>query len=84
MPLYKGIYYADGSTVMSAEAISAAEATSVGNAIENLATKVANATERDEKFLPQCRAMLYGAWTACGKNAILNFTTPALTGKARL
>lgn len=50
MPLYKGIYYADGSTVMSAEAISAAEATSVGNAIENLATKVANATERDEKF----------------------------------
>lgn len=50
MPLYKGIYYADGSTPMSAEAISAAEATSVGDAIENLPTKVANATERDAKF----------------------------------
>ena len=50
MPLYKGIFYADGSTPMSAEGISSAQATSVGNAIENLATQVANSTARDEVF----------------------------------
>lgn len=50
MPLYKGIYYADGSTPMSAEAISAAEATSVGDSIETLPTPVSSASARDSKF----------------------------------
>lgn len=40
MPFYKNIYYADTSTAMSAAAISAAEATSVGDAFENLETSV--------------------------------------------
>lgn len=50
MPLYKGIYYADGVTPMSAEAISAAEATSVGDSIETLPTPVSSSSARDSKF----------------------------------
>jgi len=50
MPLYKGIYYADTSTPMSIADITAAQATSIGDAIQSLPTQVANATERDAAF----------------------------------
>jgi hypothetical protein len=54
MPLYKDIYYADNSTALSIANISAAEATSTGDAIEALKLKtavpVADATARNALF----------------------------------
>lgn len=54
MPLYKDIYYADNSTALSIANISAAEATSTGDAIEALKLKtavpVADAAARNALF----------------------------------